>query len=407
MEWRKGDEIVKDKLEDVWYSFLDNKQLYLGILLVVVVVSFYIFVKVTSYEPNRLTPDVEPNTVEEVSAMKEVTKELDNTFSRLDMIDITVSEEYPAYEVYLYLKEPFIDQFELEEKLKDYIDIFKWKTNDTLSGLKIYIYDRKEVYDKDLKPRATVYFSEELTEEDLTDEEDGGERELGEDTNEMNFQDTIGREDDPDYEEYDLIVREFDQMKYKDGVEPLTDQEFSFYLKMDMYSTLLGGSRYGGARTYLQWDLGKDVYKDGIVSIEKEFEEFKDRHLELNGQVTYYDNEYLLKQEMVIDNPQFLLFVTEDEIEEDPLEAQKRLLELNEDLYKRPLEEYVEDKSNDLSEEFEGEGTEEGTNGENGNEEDSDEEDESDYEIENDGEEGEGTDYEVETGEEETDEEEE
>src|SRR5699024_7177688 len=190
-------------------------------------------------------------------------------------------------------------------------------------------------------------------------------KDVYEDTNEMNFQDTIGREDDPDYEEYDLIVREFDQMKYKDGVEPLTDQEFSFYLKMDMYSTLLGGSRYGGARTYLQWDLGKDVYKDGIVSIEKEFEEFKDRHLELNGQVTYYDNEYLLKQEMVIDNPQFLLFVTEDEIEEDPLEAQKRLLELNEDLYKRPLEEYVEDKSNDLSEEFEGEGTEEGTNGEN------------------------------------------
>src|SRR5699024_3720124 len=94
-------------------------------------------------------------------------------------------------------------------------------------------------------------------------------------------------------------VREFDQMKYKDGVEPLTDQEFSLYLKMDMYSTLLGGSRYGGARTYLQWDLGKDVYKVGIAAIEKELDEVKDRDLELKGQVHYYGFQDMEERERI------------------------------------------------------------------------------------------------------------
>jgi len=383
---------VGDKLTDLWDNFLENKQLYIGILLIIALLVGYIYVKSVTYEPNRLTPNAEPGTVEEVSAMKEVSEELDNTFSRLDMINATVNEKYPAYEVYLYLKEPFITKLDLENKLKDYIDIFKWKTNNTLSGLKIYIYDRKEVYDKDLKPRATVYFSEKLTSEDLLDVSEGGDRERGEDTNEMNFRDTIGKDEAPDYEDYDIVVREFRPMRYKDGVEPLTDQEFSFYLKLDMYSTLIGGSRYGGAKTYLQWDLGKDVYKDGVVSIEREFKDFRDRHLELNGQVSYYDNEYLLKQDLVIENPQFLLFVTEGEVEDDPIEAQRKLLESNAELYKKPLEDYIENKSNELSKEFEDDGEDE--ENEEGIEDNEDGE-ENEYEVETD-EEDEDVEYEVE-----------
>src|SRR5699024_4248089 len=253
-------------------------------------------------DSNRLTPEVEPNTMAEVEAMKEESEELDKTFSQLDEIDVSVYSDYPAYEVSLFLKKPFINKKEFEDRLKDFIDMYKWKNNGMLSGMEIEVYDRKEVYDKDLKPRATVYYAEELSDEDLTDESDGGTREKGEDTNRMNYQDTIGEEEKPDYDDYDLTIHEFKNMTPKEEVDPLTDQEFSFYLKMDLYRTLMGGSRYGSAKTYLEWDLGKDVYKDGIVAIEREFEEFDERHTELGGQDTYYDNELLLKQEMVIEN---------------------------------------------------------------------------------------------------------
>src|SRR5699024_2170221 len=132
-----------------------------------------------------------PNTLAEVEAMKEVTEELDETFSLLEELDVTAQKEFPAYNISLYLKKPFINQRELELELEKFLEIYKWKTNNSLSGMKIQIYDRKEVFDRDLKPRATVYYAEKLTEEDLKDEEDGGTRERGEDTNEMNFQDTI------------------------------------------------------------------------------------------------------------------------------------------------------------------------------------------------------------------------
>lgn len=383
-------------LEKIWYWIVDHKQIVGAAAIIIVLVYLFVIAKGGS-DSNRLTPEVEPNTMAEVEAMKEESEELDKTFSQLDEIDVSVYSDYPAYEVSLFLKKPFINKKEFEDKLKDFIDMYKWKNNDMLSGMEIEVYDRKEVYDKDLKPRATVYYAEELSDEDLTDESDGGTREKGEDTNRMNFQDTIGEEEKPDYDEYDLTIHEFKNMTPKEEVDPLTDQEFSFYLKMDLYRTLMGGSRYGSAKTYLEWDLGKDVYKDGIVAIEREFEEFDERHTELGGQDSYYDNELLLKQDMVVSNPQFLLFVEKDEVEDDPIKAQKKLLEANPELYKKPLQEYIENRSEDISEEFEGLEDEEGEeNGDTDTDEDTDNEesendmeDGDDFEFEDDGSENE------------------
>src|SRR5699024_6979674 len=375
-----------NKLEDIWYWIVDNKQIVGAVILVALVVVIIVFAK-TKGDSNRLTPEVESGTMQEVKAMKDVSEELDETFSMLDEINATVHHDYPAYEISLFLKKPFINKKEFEDRLKDFVDMYKWKTNDSLSGMEITVYDRKEVYDKDLKPRAFVYYAEELSEEDLTDVSDGGTRERGEDTNRMNFQETIGKDEKPDYDDYDLTIHEFKKMTPKEEVEPLTDQEFSFYLKMDLYRTLMGRSRYGSAKTYLEWDLGKDVYKDGIVAIEREFEEFDERHTELGGQDTYYDNELLLKQEMVIENPQFLLFVTRDEVEDDPIEAQKKLLEADPELYKKPLQEYIEERSGDISDEFENidgndEDNEEGDKEEGTEEENTESEDEFEFEDE-------------------------
>jgi len=374
-----------DRLEDLWYWILDNKQIVGGIVILLAVVGFFIYGKTGDFESNRLTPGYEPGTMEEVNAMKERSEDLDEVFSELEVRNVTVNEKYPAYDVSLYLKRPFISKRDLELQLTDFIDMYKWKTNDTMSGIKIDIYDRKEVFDKELLPRATVYYSKKFEAEDLLGEDEGGTRERGEDTNMMNFQDTIAAGKKPKYEDYDMIVRGFKPMTYSEEIIPLTDQEFSFYLKLDIYSTLAGGSKYGGVRTYLEWDLGKDLYKDGIVAIEREFDDFRKRHVGLGGQENYYDNEMILKQKLVVTDPQFLLYATQKKIEDDPLEAQNILLKSEPDLYKKPLQEYVEERSDDISDEFNSDNNEELNEDEEDDFEDTEEEVEED-EDNNDGE---------------------
>lgn len=342
-------------LQDLWYSVIywieDNIQMVVAGTVLAIFITIMIFVKVGEGQDNdMLVEGVKRDSLEEVEAMAEVSEEVDDVFSLFAERRVGTHEEFPAYEVDVYLKKPFITEKELKEVLKQYIELYKWKNNFNLSGLKIQLYDRKEVYEKNLEPRAVIHYFKEIDREKLLTEEEGGERLFGDDVLADNFLDTIEEGKRPEYNNYGMRIDGFKPLDTTKGIVPLTDQEFSFYLKMDMYKTLLGGSKYGGAKLYLQWDLGKNIYKDGIVAIEREFEHFNQRHLDIGGQRDYYDNEYVLKQELAVDKPQFLLFALTGKIEDDPLDAQRELIKEDPELFKDVLEDSIDGQVDDLIE---------------------------------------------------------
>lgn len=342
-----------DRLRTFKYWSQDNWQIITGVSILVVFFSLLIYVNSNTVEVNRFAGDAPAGSMEEVHAMREVADGLDEVFSTLQELRLGSKEEYPAYDVSLYLKKPYMDDRELRSALDRYIEISKWRDNYMLSGMKIKIYDRREVFEKDLKPRATVYYMEKLTDKDMLDVSEGGERVQGEDIMEIVLQRTIEVGKEPKYQDYAMRVHGFKALNQNNNITPLTDQEFSFYLKMDLYRTIVGGSRYGSARLYLQWDLGKDVYQDGIVAIEREFQAFQARHVDSGGQTSYYDNELLAMQDLSITHPQFLLFAIGKKVEDDPLDAQMELIRLNQSLFRRTLEKHVEEQSEIISKEFE------------------------------------------------------
>lgn len=340
-------------IHDWWYSFIywveDNVQYVVAGLILALFIGIMVFIRVgEGVEGNPLVEGVKKDTIEEVEAMKEVTGNVDDVFSLLGERRVGTHEEFPAYEIDIFLKKPFIHEADFKDALKEYIEIYKWKENYKLSGLKIRVYDRKQVYDENLLPRASVYYFEEIDPEQLLTEEEGGERLYGDDVMADNFLETIEAGEKPSYGNYDIRIDGFKDLELNKSIVPLTDQEFAFYLKMEMYQTILGGSKYGGAKLYLQWDLGKDVYKDGIVAIEREFENFNKRHLDIGGQHGYYENEYILKQQLAVEKPQFLLFALTNNVVDDPLDAQRELIKEDPELFKDVLEENIEEQVQDL-----------------------------------------------------------
>jgi|SRR5690625_89746 len=348
---------MKDTLLDLWDTFRywveDNKQTAAGIVVLIIFLVILVYVLLPKPEGSELVEGVKPYTIAEVEAMKEVSTELDNTFSLLRVLNEGSQAEYPAYTVSVYLKKPFITEEDLMFEVEKLIDIYKWKSDFRMAGMKIKIFDRKEVFDKDFEPRATMYYAKKLTEETIKEEEDGGSYVYGEDVQEMNFRETIEAGEDPDYGEYELNLGAFRAMDKKENIIPLSDQEFSFYLKMHLYNTLKDGSDYAGAQLYLQWDLGRSLTKGGVNSIVKEFRKFQDRHLELRGQREYIDNLEYVKRDLAVERPQFLLFAETNQVIDDPLEAQKELIKFNPDVYLKPLQEYIDVKSDDIADEIE------------------------------------------------------
>lgn len=346
---------MKDTLLDLWdtvrYWVEDNKQIAVGILIIIAFIGFIIFMYMPKPESSKLIKNSKPNTLEEVKEMKDVTESLDEDFSILDERKEGSQEKYPAYNLSLYMKKPFMNEDDLKKDIEKLIEIYKWKTDYNLSGMKIQLYDRKEVFEKDYLPRTTIYYSWKITEDAIKEEDEGGTFIYGDDIQDITYQDTIEAGKKPEYEEYVLDLGQFQQMKNDESITPLSDQEFSFYLKMHLYNELKEGSDYGGARMYLQWDLGRSLTKDGITAIVKEFREFQDRHLKLNGQREYIENLEFVKRDLAKESPQFLLFAETGEIVDDPLDAQKKLIEFSSGIYTKPLEDYIEEKSQDITDE--------------------------------------------------------
>lgn len=283
---------------------------------------------------------------EELEVSLEKARELQETFSEFDKVQVAPSSKMVAYDINLYIKKPFLSKSEVDKAVSDYIELLKYQTNDEktdtyLVGARITIYDREEVYRKGLAELGTFTYM--LKEEDEKKKKKEDEYLTGED---MRWEYTITQTKKPDYEKY-FIKGIYTEMKPKLGVTPLSDEEFSFYLKLNKYSALRGGSLNGGVKLYLQWDLGRDTSKDGLVVITKEFKKFTDRVTELKGSKKYYTDLQKLKQELSVENPRFLVYALTGEVIDDKVTAKRRLIKLDSKFY---LKAYLEDAKKKLKE---------------------------------------------------------
>lgn len=313
--------------------FEDYKKPIIGVVLAVVV-GLFLWVVLSEGKEGEVGGE------EEVINAKERAEELSKVFSELGSYDVSVNPKFVAYEVNLFLKEPFITSYELENYINEYIELLKWKVNGKdryLTGLRLNIYDREIMYEDNLEPNGVIEYK--LREEDKKKKKAEDEYMAGTD---MRWEHTITQTKEPDYDKYTMVIK-FGQMKEELGVTPLSNEEFEFMLKLLKYQALAGGNLENAVRVYLHWDLG--LVNGGLVErrVEKEFVKFVDRHKSLGGNTGYYtehNRKIQLVEEMAVDNPRFLVYALTKEIIDDKLEAKKRLIEIDKDLY---LEIFIED----------------------------------------------------------------
>lgn len=339
---------MRERLEDIWWFIEDHLNVILTVALVVIAIVIGAYMVNTSGGDST---EVKPNTPEELRSLEEESLKLQEQFSELEFAPQSINDKNLVYKISLFMKQPFMSEDEINDAMYNYVKALKMKyndsTNDTyLTGVKFELYDRKAIFDEGLAPRATVYYM--LNDIDL-DEVKKDKYVQNENVTELTWNATIEQEKEPDYTDYQLVTMGFTPLDSESTVKPLTDEEFAFYLKLNKYNAL-AGSVLGGAQLYLQWDLGQNVYKDGVGAILKEFTSFTERQTELGGLDDYYDNVDILKRELAIDRPQFLLFAETTEVVDSREEAQKKLIEFNPDLYTDTIKEAIEEKANELEE---------------------------------------------------------
>lgn len=310
--------------------FFDNYGKYVYITGGLLLLLFFIWVAVSDGKVDSNKPKM--GVLEEYDVTIKKADEVSHIFSEFSSYQIAPSNQYVAYEVNLYLKQPFISESDFKKAVNQYIELLKWKVNDKktdthLVGIRINVYDREIVYREDLPPRATVRYM--LATEDKKKKKKDDKYLSGTD---MRWEHTITQTKEPDYTKYKTVIA-FERMKYTLGVVPLSDEEFEFYMKLDKYSALRGGNVQGGANLYLQWDLGRDITKDGLNRITKEFSDFQDRHVSLGGRKNYYTNSIKLKEELAVENPRFLVYALTKEIIDDRTLAKRRLIKIDSKFY--------------------------------------------------------------------------
>lgn len=307
-----------------------------------------------NYDPNESVgiDNLEENSTEQLSYMERESEVLKEVFSELQTVDISADEKYPVLDISLYLKQPFMLSEDIEQHLNTYLDLLKLRYNDSddktmLRAVKISIYDRQAVFENGLTPNGnfTYMYNIENIEEGDEDDFDTMNRSL----QDLGWEQTTENTKKPDYSKYDTYF-DYQELEEDASIHPLSDEEFDWFLKFDKY-VALGGGVPGGAKLYLQWELGANTTEGGYLVVIDTFKNFVNRLEGIGARPEYYSEDIdALRRDLVIQNPQFLLFADNQEIIEDPYEARARLIQLNPDKYTSTVESWIEDQADDYTE---------------------------------------------------------
>lgn len=283
--------------------------------------------------------DGSPKGVEEtLTTLITTSQELKETFSLLDERSTGVDSKYPVLELDLYVKRPFIESFDLESELNKYVDALKLINESKgiqVRAIRFTLYDRRILWQERLRPKGVFeyrYKNSTVTQDDVATAISGTETQT---YDQAAWAKTLAAKGKPKYNNY-ALAGNYKYLTPKPGVDLLTDQEFAWFLKYDLYRQL-----GGGFNLYLTWDLGAQPREDGRVMIKKQFDEFVKRLDSIRDYTEYYDYADRLKRQLVIDKPQFLYYSETKDVAKDDDDARRKLLEYNPRLYTETIDEWL------------------------------------------------------------------
>lgn len=330
MDW-KG---ILDELDYIYYKY--GKAL-IGLIVVVLVAGVGIFT-IQQKESEGIPKGPE----EVIRYLIDESAKVREVFSKLGQTTTSADKKYPVYEIDLYLKKPFIEEGDLEQALRDYTELIKLvdkQEGKYPRAIRYRIYDRKILYDQNLLPKGTYeyrYTMDQIKEDDLKKNSVTGEP--YESYTEGAWRITTEKKGKPKYDKYG-IQGNYQTLKVTYGSEPLTDQEFEWYLKINRYN-LIGNQ---GIELYAMWDLG--VKEDNTSIIRDQYLNLKARLNAIGDSGEFYDLADEEVQKLAITNPQLVVFGKYHQVVKDDIEARSLLVQRDPELFAEVIDKWLEEQA--------------------------------------------------------------
>ena len=246
----------------------------------------------------------------------------------------TVNVVYDVYNM-----KPYTSPSMVSTRINDLITKAKLKYNDgskkKLAAMAVRVYNRKILFNYGLTPNALYEYALSVDNKRFsnnTSSADDNYTRVWQATNTQSASDI-------DYDDYNLTRQGNLDTNSKD---PLSDQEFAFWLKIKMYETYLDATSVDSSvKAYLNFDLGVTSDYSSVVQTIKEFKAFDQRVSDTEGQTNFFPNKVLLKRAMVQYRPQLVYFLETGNVENSYTKAQKDLIKLSSSKYKSIIESHL------------------------------------------------------------------
>lgn len=329
-------------LEDIKWWIEDHYKTLLGMVIVISIVVISFFVIKTEREQDRTIPKGYDG---QIQLLKENEEQIKGHFSKLGEFETELHEGEVIYNIELFNKKPFSTKQEIENTLRKYIEGLEIITNTkgkTVRGVKLTLYDRKIKHEQGIRPDGVYYYG--IPYEKLPDSEKDSSNtrylQMSPDEAAFEYTSTVAPKG-IDTDEHKLYGS-YRQLERRPDVNPMTDQEYEWYVKLEHYTML--GSEWG--TLYLEWELGAPKRTDASRLFSRDVAKFKKRVTDIGGYPTIFGNDSIRERDvyrrLVIDNPSFLWFVETEEVVEDAIEARSKLVKKYPNKYRDVVEEWVE-----------------------------------------------------------------
>lgn len=276
--------------------------------------------------------------------MQELEKTLSEKFSILEEEILPDSSKEHLTSMYykLYLKDKKLDSDDYNSYIDEFISMVKFKKNINgkyISTIKIELYDRKILADKNILPIAyTTYQLSDLPEN--AKESDKDLVQYSEDSDKILWETSNNNDGIPDYELY--TTNNTYNHNSGEGIIPLTDSEINYLVKIFEFNLIKKVELISldSLDDVLLWDYGLSPYsiKDSTdfesysISIHEQFNSILYRFAQSYGDINsfYYGNnvefkESVLRNKLIVENPKIANYLINGVISKTNVDAKKQL----------------------------------------------------------------------------------
>lgn len=246
----------------------------------------------------------------------------------------TINLVYDAYNM-----KPYTDPSMINSRVQKFISNVKSKynegTHNKVAAVAIRVYNRKLTFNYGYTPNALYEYALSADSGGLDNTSDDSHNQYARTWQASNNQKGI-----INYNKYDLTRQGILQTNEND---PLSDEEFAFWLKLRMYEDFLDTSVIdSAAKAYLNFDLGATTDYNSVNQTVQRFEDFDQRIRNNEGSTDYFPNKTLLRESMVMYRPQLAYFLLTGKIENSYTKAQKNIVKMDPDKYKSVISDHLD-----------------------------------------------------------------